>query len=96
LHSCPDWQALQALPPAPQLFADSLLNGMQLAPLQQPLGQLLGVHRQSPLTHACPDEQLRQALPPTPHWELVSLPVAMQRLPLQQPLQLEVVQSATH
>jgi hypothetical protein len=30
-------QRPQALPPAPQLFTDSLLNGTQLAPLQQPL-----------------------------------------------------------
>jgi hypothetical protein len=37
-----------AAPPAPQVPADSLAKGTQVAPLQQPVGQLVGVHTQVP------------------------------------------------
>jgi hypothetical protein len=61
-----------------------VLPGLQVLSLQQPLGQLVGVHTQAPFWHSKPAGQLTQATPPVPQAALV-LP-GLQVLFSQQPL----------
>lgn len=57
---------------------------MQVAPEQQPDGQLSLQPEQDPPAHACPDGQLEQACPEVP--QLAGWSPGLQTAPSQQPL----------
>jgi hypothetical protein len=79
-------QLVHSAPPAPQV---DRLAGLQVAPVQQPSGQVVLLHPlQRPAVQDCPPGQASQALPPTPHE--AGVPPGMHRLPAQQPAAHEV------
>src|SRR5207244_309738 len=85
-------QSLQALPPVPQALADGVV---QVAPLQQPLGQVVALQTQVPVRQAWPEAQ---AGPPPQRqapltrvsarvvWAAAQAPPAVPERPAQQPV----------
>jgi hypothetical protein len=72
-------QPTQVAPPVPQVVRE---GGLQVAPEQQPLGQLLGVHPlHAPFVQVWPPGQGWQAPPPAPHEVGLS---PLRQLPLEQ------------
>ena len=76
LHSCPDKHPAQVAPPAPHEPFDSEAYAWQVPlvpPLQQPLGQVLPSHEQTPVVLSQrPFPQDPHAAPPFPHCAEVS------------------------
>jgi hypothetical protein len=83
LHSLPALHVVQSAPPVPQALL-AVPSWQTPEASQQPVGQLVASHTQTPFTHSCPDAHATQAAPAAPH----SAPVfpASQVVPLQQPV----------
>ena len=62
-------QVTQVLPPEPQ--SRFVLPGWQIPFWQQPLGQLVELHKHEPFTHVVPLGQATQIPPPAPQAALV-------------------------
>jgi len=79
-------QLVHSAPAAPQL---DRLGGLQVAPAQQPSGQVVLLHPlQRPAVQDCPAGQASQALPPTP--QVAGVLPGWHTLPAQQPPAHEV------
>jgi hypothetical protein len=67
----PPPQTWQAAPPWPHWAAVCCPAGTQVAPSQQPFGQLVASQTHCPPWQCCPGAQATQAPPPVPHWASV-------------------------